>query len=617
MRKRACMKESKFHQTGADLFRHLIFAWLLAVTVGYLRLPVELRGLETMEGLEQMSFAGMLLITVAAAGLLSIASRYFCLRSAERWGMVGLFTVLAYVSVPASFSWPYFTVCTLVIVGLILFGFYGWDCAQVLQVRKIYLWMTVTFSVIFLIFVSIWSVYRVRVFGAPTYDFGLFAQMFHYLRTTGLPLTTLERDGLLSHFHIHMSPIYYLMVPFYLMSPKPETLQVLQAAVITSSVIPLWKLGTVHRLPDWQKMLLCGLLLLLPAFSGGVAYDLHENCFLTPLLLWLLYGIDRRSIPVTAVAALLTLMVKEDAAVYVAVIALFLMVRTILEKKSFQSREFLTGIALLAGSLLWFWMVTRYLWEIGTGVMTSRYHNFLYGDSDSLVTVIKAVLLNPMKAVYECVDPEKLRYIGLTLVPLVGMPLLTRRYERYLLLIPYLLVNLMSDYPYQHDVFYQYSFGSTACLIYLTMVNLADLKLPWKRIAVLCAALFLSSQCFISVILPHARIYAVQYHADPERYAQIEEVLNQIPQDAAVSATGYYTTPLSQRNVLYDVEYASREHILNSEYVVLNANLSYKTYSPDGFDSLEELLSALKNNGFTVCDELENILTIYSRTDKN
>ena len=32
------------------------------------------------------------------------------------------------------------------------------------------------------------------------FDFGLFAQMFHYMKEIGLPLITCERDGLLSHF---------------------------------------------------------------------------------------------------------------------------------------------------------------------------------------------------------------------------------------------------------------------------------------------------------------------------------------------------------------------------------------------------------------------------------
>ena len=89
--------------------------------------------------------------------------------------------------------------------------------------------------------------------------------------------------------------------------------------------------------------------------------------------------------------------------------------------------------------------------------MTYRYDNFIYDDSASLVTVIKAVVMNPMKALFECVDEEKLKFIGQTMVPLLGLPLLTRRFERYILLIPYVLINLMSDYQYQHDIFFQYT----------------------------------------------------------------------------------------------------------------------------------------------------------------
>ena len=74
----------------------------------------------------------------------------------------------------------------------------------------------------------------------PTFDFGIFSQMFHQMRTTGLPVTTVERDGPLSHFAVHVSPIYYLLLPFYCIYPKPVTLQVLQAAVLASAVIPLW-----------------------------------------------------------------------------------------------------------------------------------------------------------------------------------------------------------------------------------------------------------------------------------------------------------------------------------------------------------------------------------------
>ena len=41
------------------------------------------------------------------------------------------------------------------------------------------------------------------------FDFGIFSQMFYYMKESGLPLVTCERDRLLSHFAVHFSPIYY------------------------------------------------------------------------------------------------------------------------------------------------------------------------------------------------------------------------------------------------------------------------------------------------------------------------------------------------------------------------------------------------------------------------
>lgn len=608
------IKIGGIHQSGADLFRHLIVSWLLAVLLGYLQLPAELRALDALEGLAQMSLWYTLLVTACGTGLLWLLGSAVPIQKAERWGMTGLFLILSWLSAAASFTWPYFTACVLLSVVLILFGIYGWDRAQVLDVSKIYLWLTVIASVIFLLTFSLCAVSKVRGFGTATYDFGLFAQMFHYMKTTGAPLTTLERDGLLSHFHVHMSPIYYLMLPFYILAPHPATLQVLQVAVITSAVIPLWKIGTAHKLPDWQKMLLCILLLLYPAFAGGISYDLHENCFLTPLLLWLFYAIDRKNTWLTAAMALLTLMVKEDAAVYVAVIGLWAGVRALLTDGKVKSREFLVGAGLLAGAVIWFGGVSFYLQKIGNGIMSSRYNNFMFDDSGSLLTVIQAVLMNPMKALYECVDPEKIKYIGLTLFSLLGLPLLTRRYERYLLLIPYLLVNLMSDYPYQHDVNFQYNFGSLACLFYMTVVNLADMKLCWKRIVLLAGSLLICAQGFTSQVLPSTVLYPEIYRDNREQHAQIRQVLDRIPQDATVSATTYYTTYLSQRDILYDVEYSTQAHILETEYVVLADHGDLTTYSPEGIKDRMQLLSMLEDNGYMPWDGVDDVLTIFRRS---
>ena len=240
----------------------------------------------------------------------------------------------------------------------------------------------------------------------------------------------------------------------------------------------------------------------------------------------------------------------------------------------------------------------------------------MYDGSSSLITVIKAVILNPMKAVYECVDTEKLCFIAQTLLPLMGLPLLTRRYERYILLIPYILVNLMSDYSYQHDIFFQYTFGSGAFLMYLTVVNLADIKKNWLRTFSVVVAIVVSAVFFTKVVVPKAIKYPVQAIRDYDYYQNIRDTLDTIPDDASVAATTFYTLHLSQREVLYDVRYCTKEHLLETEYVVLrlSANNDYKKYDTNGKNNgFDNIVKLLEKNGYSIYGMLDNVLVIYKK----
>lgn len=608
------------HNCGvSEVIRHLILGWLVAATLEYLFLPQSYRNLASMEGLKAMSFVRVLGFALGIALLFTCLSRVVGTQKAERWGVAAAFAIYTAAALSATPSWPLLGACTLVLGVLVVYAVLGWNgtpepAPEHKPSGKGWLLFTIGLSLAFFLFVCAWTVGRFYTFSTPSFDFGIFSQMFYYMKTSGLPMTTIERDGLLSHFAVHVSPIYYLLLPFYILVPQPATLQVLQAAVITSAVIPLWLLGKHHGLSGGERTLLCAVLLLFPAFSGGTSYDIHENCFLTPLLFWLFYGIDRRSTPVTAVSALLTLMVKEDAPVYVAVIGLWLLAKTALRGK--HPRDLITGAALLAASVGWFCLVTAYLAKHGDGVMTYRYQNFLYDGSSSLLTVIKAVILCPMKAIHECVGREKLRFITLTLLPLLGLPLLTRRYERYLLLIPYILVNLMPDYTYQHSIFFQYTFGSTAFLLYLTVVNLADWRINWLRVVALGVAVGVSLICFYRFIVPKGVVYSRRAIAQHQRYEAIRNTLDEIPEEASVASGTFYASYLSQREVLYDIRYCSLQHLLECQYIVLDlASMGdYENYASEGENGLENLMLLLESSGYTPYKTLENTLKIYCRT---
>ena len=537
----------------------------------------------------------------------------------ERWFFLPVYSILAFFTLRSSFTVPFFIISLLILVFFACYAVFGWNPASSHCVSKpvtppVFIWVLTVLALAFTVFVSVWTVCRVLTFSTPTYDFGIFSQMFYNMKTTGLPMTTVERDGLLSHFHVHVSPIYYLLLPFYWLIPEPATLQVLQAIILASSVVPLWNICRSRNLNPWVSTLICVLLLLYPAYSAGTSYDIHENAFLAPLILWLLYGIERKNPVIIIVFSVLTLFVKEDAAVYVAVIGLYVLLNALLHREQRKYRDLLTGIFMMVGAIGWFLYVTDFLATQGDGVMTYRYQNFMYDGSGSLVTVIKSVILCPMKAIYECVDKEKLSFIALTLLPLLGLPLLTRRFERFILLIPYVLINLMSDYQYQHDIFFQYTFGSVVCMFYLTVLNLADLKVGWIKIPVVFAALLISISFFTSQVIPKATSYYKNYHNSKSYYTTIQDTLSQIPGDASISATTFYTTQLSQRQILYDVKYASLEHILSTEYVALapKSKTNYTNYAIDGENGYENFTAILEDSGYEIWLQNQGIV-IYQK----
>ena len=607
----------------AALLRRGLCAWLAAAALELLLTPAGSRSLEGVEALQAMSLPRLLLVAAALLGLqfLPVLRR---LGSRERWLLPGAFALYAGIGLTASRSRWFVLGCLALLGLLILWALRGWDASEEVPApaerpRPRWAWATALLALGFFGVVSLWTVARLHTLEVPTYDFGIFSQMFASMRRTGLPVTTLERGYPLSHFAVHVSPVYYLLLPFYCLVPRPETLQVLQAAVMASAALPLWKLGGLHGLTGPRRFLLCALLLLAPAFAGGAAFDLHENCFLTAGLLWLFWGLDRGSRPVTLLAALLTLSVKEDAAVYVGVVGLWVSLRAGLRPE--RRRQLGTGLLLLGGALLWFAGTTLWLSGSGEGVMSGRYGNLIYEPGGGLVSAAKAILLCPLKVLWECMEGEKLRYALLILGPLLGLPLLTRRWERLLLLLPWVLFNLLSDYPYQHSLYFQYSFGSLACLLYLTCLNLAPRSgeaarpaLSRRRLAALGLAAAVSLGCFLGTVGPIFREYLGKAAARAGTFAAVRETLAEVPADAAVAASTFFTTPLSDRETVYDLRYVSRERLLAVDYVVLSATETARRFaSPDAADGLARLRELLAENGFRRTEELPGVLEIWQR----
>ena len=121
---------------------------------------------------------------------------------------------------------------------------------------------------------------------------------------------------------------------------------------------------------------------------------------------------------------------------------------------------------------------------------------------------------------------------------------------------------------------------------------------------------------FSAVVVPTAKYYPKLEKEYQEYYDGVREALSKVPDGVSVSATTFYAPYLSQREMLYDIRYASAAHVLETEYVVLkkNSESDYKTYATNGKENgFTNLVALLEENGYEKFYEHGSILVIYRK----
>ena len=526
-------------------------------------------------------------------------------------------------------------------------------------------WLLLPLALLHIGVLSRMLVLRVQNFNTPNFDFGLFVQMFHYMDKTGLPLTTLERNTLLSHFQVHFSPIFYLLLPFYKLWPRPETLQILQILVAASALIPAFLIVRELRLPRGWQTALCALLLLHPGLSGSSLYDLHENCFLAPLILWLLWAALRRKWGAFSVFALLLLGVKEDAFIYLFSVGLWLLcggiqgcegqavldplkagetserplhaeagekrqAMKVSEKKNWQSLSLnsvqVAGFLSMLAALTFFAAVSAWLSRSGEGVMLYRFENIQALPDWGLLGYALTAFSLPGWILEQLFMPDKLLYLLKMLLPFGLLPLFSRRLRHGFLLLPFVLINLLSNWSYQYNLNFQYHYGTTVLLFFVSAVVLWESQTTWqpdvlaarpdplRRLvaALLVFALFSAS----ALTLPEWswRLRSELAEASLDQFSpDVHEALAAIPESDCVYTTGFFAAALAARPHIFEVgPYASYPidptvPTYQPDFIVLDERY------PEEIDAMAEQIADWEKEGFLTSYRKVGVLRILKK----
>ena len=451
-------------------------------------------------------------------------------------------------------------------------------------------------------YLCIVSAYNVTTLSVSTFDIGIFTQMFESMKRDFSQVTTLERDKFMSHFGVHISPIYYLLLPFYYLFPYGETLEVLQVLVVFSGVIPLYLILKKMDFPSFTKPLILLWFFVTPALTTAGSYHLHENCFLVPLLLWLIYANMRQWKWQLGLIVLLTLMIKEDAFIYVVSIGLYFLLqkRFALSKHS----KWIIVFSQLLFPILYFVACLFILNQYGEGAMVSRFDNFLLEGQEGLSKVLENIFLNPTYTFASFFTQAKLKYIFILFLTQAFLPILQREWANYFLFIPLVVINLLSDWIYQVDFGFQYSYGSNTLTLFLSILALealwqrfsqkGNLVLASKRILGLISLATVFSAGILYAHINGWHHNALSYFRDRQRFDDIQYTLSTIPRDKTVLAFHTYTVSLRSVPELYDIFYHNeKEFDEKIDIVVVPRSILENTESTE-----HEVLSLYLEQGY-------------------
>ncbi len=419
----------------------------------------------------------------------------------------------------------------------------------------------------------------------------------------------------ISRFSIHFEPILFLISLFYLVIPNPKTLQVIQTLVVASGAFPAFWLARLRLRSELASVGIAALYLLYPALQWATIFDFHAVTLTASLLLFTLYFMYTRRTVWLFVFAILAMACKEEIPIVIALYGLW----SILFQRRLRS-----GLALVLLAGIWTGVglyVVHISSPIGHSLLTSRY---TYLGSGPL-QIAKNILLHPGSILKQHVfEHDHFIYLRTLFAPTAYLALLAPWI--WVLALPTLALNLLSNDASQYSGLYQYDAEMIPVLIFSTIEALvllvwlvqkilgrlrvrleqsnSNLAFPAKRVdwGVHSGVLLLS----LGLIL-----FAV-YHADYERgtapfsqefkwpvqqahYASVQPIIDIIPPTASVSAQSNLIPHISHRSHIYQFPYGDTV----ADYVFLDTTSDITPFYGSN-DYINEAKSVLLNGNYGI-----------------
>jgi uncharacterized membrane protein len=379
------------------------------------------------------------------------------------------------------------------------------------------------------------------------FDLGIFENVFF---NTLHGRTGIGMDR--SYFAEHGELLLYVLLPFYAVSPRAETLLLVQATLVVGAGLPLFLLAKYWLKSGYQALALLAAFLCLPAVHGSLFYDFHFLPLSAFFLLWAAYFYARRAAVPFWGAILFAMSCREDVALglFLVGVGLFLM-----------GRSRATALPLAVLGAVWFVLV-KFVWmrRFGPEAFTEYYDALIPNGSSGFGAVLPTVLSNPLYALQRTATEDKLLLALHLFGPLAFLPL--RQWRTLPLLLPGLaVVGLATNRAAVSQVHFHYAMHFVPYAMVATVAALAA-RPRASRAPLVLAVLLASAVASVHFGAFVGKSFRTSFHEvsfswgrkDASRQQAFRALAARIPDDASVAAGEYEAPHLARRARLLAVK---------------------------------------------------------------
>ena len=412
-------------------------------------------------------------------------------------------------------------------------------------------------AVIFYILVfSVISLWKLENFHYNSLDLAIINQVFYSSAQGNFFHSSIHPPNYLGD---HVSPILFLLLPFYFFYQSPVTLLILQTAVLALSAWPIYLIGKKIINHNWGVIL--SLLWLVNPFVQNI--NLFEFSFLPFAIFFILftfYFFEKKDFKSFVIFSLLSLAVREDVALVIFTFGIISLI---------QKRSLKWITAPLIGSVIYFIAALKLAGLIAPGEHYKFliYYSYLGNAPGELLLTL---ITKPWLILLKLFSLNNIIFTLGLLLPFVFVPLISPTYLM-LGLGPFLQLALTQSGGASGFLLTHYTALLLPALFIGLIYSLKKINNNefTKKYPGLFGLVFSSGVIYAFVALGPLPTTLSQLNNEAEKEVY-REFIKKIPNQTAVSATYSALPSLSSREKIYSFNYVflGKQQFLTADYAL-------------------------------------------------